>query len=208
MKKCTICKIHKNLIEFGIDNSRTDKLSFKCKPCQKIISKKYRERTYEDNYAKNKEKIIAEVKKYYEKNKASILAKSKERYNKADKKELNKRKLEYHHKKKNEDPCYKLRFILRNRQRSALRKNRPGHFLRDLGCTVEDLRTHIESLFKPGMTWKNWGMKGWHLDHIIPLAEFDLTVREQFLIACHYTNLQPLWSTENLKKAKRGHKIS
>lgn len=77
--------------------------------------------------------------------------------------------------------------------------------MRDLGCTIEELKAHLESLFKPGMTWDNWGHTGdvWHLDHIIPLASFDLTDPEQVKLACHYTNLQPLWATENLQKGAR-----
>jgi hypothetical protein len=48
------------------------------------------------------------------------------------------------------------------------------------------------------MTWDNWTTDGWHIDHIKPLASsFDLTDRKQFLEACHYTNLQPLWAKDN-----------
>ena len=51
------------------------------------------------------------------------------------------------------------------------------------------------------MSWDNYGQ--WHIDHIKPLAEFDLTNRPQFLAACHYTNLQPLWASANHKKGAR-----
>jgi hypothetical protein len=51
------------------------------------------------------------------------------------------------------------------------------------------------------MSWDNWGTHGWHIDHIIPLSSFDLTDREQFLKACHYTNLQPLWAADNIRKS-------
>jgi len=65
---------------------------------------------------------------------------------------------------------------------------------------VPELMAYLEALFTPGMTWDNRGLYGWHIDHIKPLASFDLTDREQFLQACHYTNLQPLWWQDNLKK--------
>ena len=68
---------------------------------------------------------------------------------------------------------------------------------------VAELRDYLESKFQPGMTWDNWTTNGWHIDHIKPLASFDLTDREQFLRACHYTNLQPLWAIDNLKKGSK-----
>ena len=68
---------------------------------------------------------------------------------------------------------------------------------------MSQLISHIESQFKPGMTWDNWSRTGWHLDHIKPLVTFDLTDPEQFRVACHYLNLQPLWAKENLSKGGR-----
>ena len=95
----------------------------------------------------------------------------------------------------------RLRHSLRGRLWGALNgKYKAGSAIRDLGCTVEQLKEYIEKQFKPGMTWGNWALDGWHIDHINPLASFDLTDREQFLQACHFTNLQPLWAEENLSK--------
>lgn len=69
-----------------------------------------------------------------------------------------------------------------------------------LGCSIDEFRLHLESKFQPNMTWENRGFKGWHIDHIKPLADFDLTDSNQLESACHYTNLQPLWWRENLVK--------
>lgn len=74
-----------------------------------------------------------------------------------------------------------------------------------LGAPIEYVRKHIEGQFRDGMSWANYGRgwagaKQWHLDHIQPLASFDLTDPKQLAVACHYTNLQPLWAVENLKK--------
>lgn len=60
---------------------------------------------------------------------------------------------------------------------------------------------HLEAQFAPGMTWENRGE--WHVDHIRPLASFDLTDPEQLRTASHYTNLQPLWASDNLAKGAR-----
>lgn len=90
---------------------------------------------------------------------------------------------------------------LRNRLALALhRESKAGSAVGDLGCTVAEFKTYLESKFQLGMTWKNWSRGGWHLDHIKPLSQFDLTDRQQFLQACHYSNLQPLWAVENLRK--------
>ena len=59
----------------------------------------------------------------------------------------------------------------------------------------------FETMFAHGMTWENYG--DWHIDHIVPLAAFDLTERQQLLQACHYTNLQPLWREANLHKGSK-----
>lgn len=72
-----------------------------------------------------------------------------------------------------------------------------------LGCSPEHLRIHLESQFKEGMTWDNYGIKGWHIDHIVPCASFDFTLIEDQKKCFHYSNLQPLWWLENVIKSDR-----
>ncbi len=92
---------------------------------------------------------------------------------------------------------------LRSRLGRAIKiSSRTGSAVRDLGCTIPELKQHLESKFTPEMTWGNWG-KYWHIDHIKPLAAFDLTNREELLQACHWSNLQPLEATENMRKRAR-----
>jgi len=78
-----------------------------------------------------------------------------------------------------------------------------GSAVKDLGCDIPSLVLYLEARFQGGMTWLNWGNgpNKWNIDHIRPLASFDLTDRQQLLEACHYTNLQPLWSADNIRKS-------
>jgi len=71
-----------------------------------------------------------------------------------------------------------------------------------IGCSQDEFRKHIEKQFKSGMTWENRGRYTWHIDHIIPLVKFDPKNLDDVKKANHYTNLRPLWATENLKKNK------
>jgi hypothetical protein len=70
-----------------------------------------------------------------------------------------------------------------------------------VGCTPAELKIHLEKQFKPGMTWWNHTPKGWHIDHIIPLASAE-TLEETEKLA-HYTNLQPMWAKDNIKKSNK-----
>jgi len=106
---------------------------------------------------------------------------------------------EYWIKRRQNDVDFKLRNTLRNRLNGAIKGNRKsGSAVKDLGCSVGELKKYLESKFTKGMSWENHGE--WHIDHIQPLVSFDLTDRKQFKEACHYTNLQPLWAEDNLRK--------
>jgi hypothetical protein len=143
--------------------------------------------------AARKEEIRAYSKLYYQEHKDEVLAKAKV----------------YKLEKFKTDINFRLKANLRSRLCAAVKNNQKGgSAVRDLGCSIEELKKHLESQFEPGMTWDNWSQDGWHIDHIKPLASFDLSDRAQFLEACRYTNLQPLWAEDNHKKSdKNGTRI-
>ena len=93
---------------------------------------------------------------------------------------------------------------MKSRLKNALKNNfKSGSAVRDLGCSIAELKIHLENQFKPGMTWDNHSFEGWHVDHIIPLSKFNLTNKTELLEACHYTNLQPMWAFDNMSKGAR-----
>jgi hypothetical protein len=101
------------------------------------------------------------------------------------------------------NPTGHLKSLLRSRVYSALKnyhESKQLHTLEYLGCTLEDLRIHLESKFLSNMSWDNQG-SGWHIDHIKPCASFDLTKEEEIQQCFHYTNFQPLWGPDNLSKS-------
>jgi len=69
-----------------------------------------------------------------------------------------------------------------------------------VGCTASELRNHVESLFAKGMSWSNYGE--WHIDHKVEVSKFDLSDIEQQKKCFHFTNLQPLWAEDNLRKRR------
>jgi len=161
----------------------------------KDYQKKYKEKN--KVILKEKQKIYA--KKYREENKQIIKEKKKLKFQREKEKINHQNRVRY-----SENINYKLKCRLRHRLRMALKGNfKSGSAVDDLGCSIPELKVYLESKFQTGMTWDNWSDVGWHIDHIKPLASFDLTDRKQFLEACHYTNLQPLWSDENLSKGKK-----
>jgi hypothetical protein len=106
------------------------------------------------------------------------------------------------------DILFRLKRNLRARLNKAVQfEYKSGSAVDDLGCSIEEFKKHLESKFYPNlitgevMSWSNYG--DWHVDHITSLASFDLSNPDQVKQACHYTNLQPLWAEENLKKGDK-----
>lgn len=130
-------------------------------------------------------------------------AEQSRRWAKANPEKVKEKSRRYERAKLKIDIQFKLRLSLRDRLRKAIKGSyKSGSAVRDLGCSIAELKIHLERQFDVNMNWDNYG-KWWTVDHIKPLASFDLTDREQFLRAVHWTNLQPLEKLENIRKGKR-----
>lgn len=149
----------------------------------------------------NREKIVAQNKKYYVSNRVKLNAASKA-YNVVNREKRNTYLREYYFHQKN-SPNFRIKQTLRSRlSRELAGKSKSDRTLALLGCTIEFLREHLEKQFQPGMTWDNYGPV-WHVDHILPCAEFHLQHSEEQEICFHWTNLQPLFAADNLSKSDK-----
>lgn len=103
---------------------------------------------------------------------------------------------------------FRLKKIIRCRVYGAIKQSTnarprmPKRTTEMLGCSIQEMKNHLQKQFKRGMTWENHGTH-WHVDHIVPLSQFDFTNPIQAALATHYTNLQPMWAKENLSKSDR-----
>lgn len=178
-KICIKCNSEKELKHFVKSSRSKDGLENRCKDCDK----KYRQT--------NKEKISKRGAKYYENNLEKI-----KKY-KLDNKES--RRIYENNRRKN-DVNFRVLKNLRKSLHRLVKKSKIASTIKLLGCTMDELKLYIKNQFLPGMTWENYGLYTWHIDHIRPCASFDLTDPEQQKICFHYTNLQPMWAKENYSK--------
>ena len=202
MKICKTCNATEDLIGFRKDRRI-------CNDCLKKNKQEYyfsnlkRIKEKRDQYREaNREKINTQKREHYQLNKERLIKNSSD-YKKNNRKRYNDLKI---NRKKN-DPLYKLRITVSERIRQALKYHLAGTYKKKdstielLGCSIDELKTHLQNQFKEGMTWQNHGE--WHIDHIIPCAAFDLSNKEDCLKCFNYKNLQPLWAHENLSKSDK-----
>lgn len=191
-KKCSKCCKIKGFDCFCKNKLKKDGIDIYCKKCCKEYYKKNKEKAKE-YYQNNKEKI-----KEYSKNNKEKITEQKKEYRKNNKERRN----EYLTNKRNIDPLYNFKSILRGRTYKAFKSkswNKNSATEGMLKCDYITAYKHIENQFTEGMSWDNHGE--WHIDHIIPLAIANNT--SELEILCHYTNLQPLWAGDNLKKGAK-----
>jgi hypothetical protein len=165
----------------------------------RVVMDTIKKTTYNrEKYLKNKEKRMESSMKWAKKNPQKI-SEIRKRHRLKNKDSIREYHTNYCRERAKVDIAFKLQCTLRKRLCKFV-KNKKNSILKYLGCDLEYLKQHLESKFQPGMTWDNHGTNGWHIDHIKPLISFDLTKEDDLIIACHYSNLQPLWAIDNLIK--------
>ena len=181
---CRVCNLTLPITEFYIGSPaqgrKSPKIENRCKPCTRLYYQKNRETILEKARAKAPPPKPRPPLKTQEETRARIAA-YKRRYRK-------------------ENKLFYLRSHIGTSIANAL--SHEGHVKRKstveiIGCTIDQLRLHLEKQFLPGMSWLNRHL--WHIDHIVP--QKLATTEEQVYQLNHYTNLRPLWSLDNQLKA-------
>jgi len=189
MKNCKICKKEYNHQRY-LNNK------------EKLLSQHKQWKNSHKNYDKiyrqlHKEKISNRMKKYYLKNRDKILNRCKN-YRIKNKELLRK----YYNNRNKIDINFKLKRYLRSRIWYALKTNSKSvKTMQLIGCSINQLKKHLEKQFQLGMSWSNYGK--WHIDHKRPCCTFDLSKKIEQKKCFNYKNLRPLWAEENIKRTKK-----
>lgn len=183
-KVCRVCSIEKIVDEF-VKSKRI------CKHCQKQYLK--------DRYLKNREEELNKSKVNYQLNKDYIKERNRN-YSKNNREKINKTIRKYKDEVLKKDPLW----VIKNRVSIKIRRclknlgsTKSKSTLQIIGCTLEEFKIHIESLFQEGMSWENKSL--WDIDHVVPLAFAEN--ENEIILLNHYSNLRPLWRRENILKS-------
>ena len=218
MKKiCKCCNMELKITKFPNRKTNKDGLHIYCKNCirhkhiiydKKIGYKRKKERyhldpTFRERCIKWSTRPLGSrneyLKEYYRNNKERMNNNSR-KYCRKNRSKINKWYREYY-----KNPSKRIARNMYNRIRIAIynqlaKKSQKTKLL--CGCSWEELIKHLEKQFKDGMSWNNYGrnVNNWSIDHIIPCDKFNLIDPKEQKKCFHYTNLRPLWSTENSSK--------
>jgi hypothetical protein len=185
-----------------------DRLKKSGKPKPKTVED-YAQEAYEKRVwrALHREESKQIRKRHYQKHRDAILksrAQEKRDYYHNNKAKCLESQKIYVKKKRKEDPVFRLLLLARGRIKSSLKGHRKSARTEQLvGCSAEELKSYFFSLFTPDMTMEHFMRGEIHVDHIRPCSSFDLSDPEQQKQCFHYTNLQPLWAHDNLRKSDK-----
>lgn len=182
-RKCSLCGVRKEFTKYHRDRSRLIRswCKFCCSEhdkCRCRIVRNARNRIY--------------MREYHQRPEVKIWYTSPKRH--AWQREYRKRF--------RDDPKFKLTNSMREGVRRSLLGNKSDSTFKILGYSLSDLMMHLERLFQPGMSWSNYGKKGWEVDHIIPISkfQFDSVDDLEFKKCWALSNLQPLMVADNVRK--------
>ena len=201
LRVCYICKEEKDLELFSLRNSNSQVRMSRCKVCSNLRRRETRKHKmlHDEEFRKQRLEVRKQQGERFRKSKpkeTKVISQEEIERRKKLRKEKRKERLQT-------DSMYKLKIRLRKSIRESFRrrgKRKDGHRTHSiLGAEIHVVYEHFESLFVDGMSWENIGK--WHIDHIIPLS--TAITEEDVIRLCHYTNLQPLWAEDNLKKSNK-----
>jgi hypothetical protein len=221
-KICKYCKIEKELIDFSKNKNTKDNLQPSCRKCMSDVSKLWKlnniekskeikRNYYQNNIKGNREEANIYSTKWRLNNKDKTskyndnwLLKNKnyqKEYMLKNKGYMNK----YFKKRMSEDSVFKIHHNTRNLIKNSFKRACNGTYKKGLktesilGCSIAEFIEFISNKFTKGMNMENHGE--WHFDHVIPIS--TAKTEDDIIRLNHYTNFQPLWAVDNLKKGKK-----
>jgi hypothetical protein len=215
-RKCTKCNIIKPLESFNLDPRGKLGVEARCKVCKIKWVKEYKKQINYDKkyYLENKTTHIQKTKEWIKKNKEAYNKyqnqykkdnnyKSQKKYNQKNKDILLQKSYLIRNRKIQTNPSFKLRIRIStdicNRLKKHILKKKVST-IEYLGCSFDQYKDYLESLFFKGMSWENWG-DVWEIDHKTPISLFDLTQEENIYKAFNYQNTQPLFKTTEIAES-------
>jgi hypothetical protein len=199
-KVCSKCSVDKPLSEYNVCSRVKDGRKAECRECQRIGSKEYKIKNkekikeYNSKWNSENKSYYQEYRKIWEVNNYDKVLEKRKRFKEKNPNYIN----NYNKQRKKEDILFNLTCSMRN-QVNRIVKSDNSRTTDIIGCSPQELKEHLEKQFVSGMTWEN--RNEWHIDHIIPLS--SAKTEEELYKLCHYTNLQPLWAEDNLKKSNK-----
>ena len=192
-KTCRVCNVEKSLTAeyYNKRKDSSDGYTNDCRECRAKYKKNYR--------INNIESLKEYRKKYYWNNREHQRKKTIE-WRENNKERVRELRIKYKKDRLKTDPLFKLTTAIRKTIYISFKRqgwNKNSKTQKILGCDFPRFKSHIEELFQEGMSFDNYGE--WHYDHIIPLS--TATCEDDLIKLNHYTNIQPLWAEDNLRKS-------
>jgi len=209
-----LSNLYKRWVKNNPEKVKLMKKRYRNKPDSKLKQNLYWEehklelKKYNDIYKLINKDKIKEKNKQYKQDNNEIIIQRQRIWREDNRVKLRKMQNKRYKERIINDVDYKMGLYLRIRIRMALQgKLKSDSTIELIGCDIKYLKDYLESQFDDEMSWTNWSMCGWHIDHIRPCASFDLSKEEEQRECFHYSNMQPLWARDNLRKGAKVEQI-